>query len=245
MMSRTTALRRVLRLSVVVLSLILIVGYSLALIAFVPNHGFVLSWSPQGVLRVERTLPDHPASTRLLPDDQISAIDGVSIIRSPWRFLFAPGHDAYSYTVKRGGEYLQYTIPVQPLTADIVRWRLIPGLISLGAWLVGVVILLLATARNRAGWQAGLTIIGLAVVLAVSEAGIYGIPLAWLLSDPFLAITTIAFAQLALIPGRQEQSRLSQWSFFTLYGFAILLGLAELTDILFLRRIQRIKYPKG
>lgn len=233
-MSRTTALRRVLRLSVVMLSLILIVGYSLALIAFVPNYGFVLSWSPQGELRVERTLPDHVASTLLLPGDQISAIDGVSIIRSPWRFLFAPGHDAYSYTVKRGDEQLQYTIPVQSLISDIVRWRLIPGLIGLGAWLVGVVILLLATVRNRAGWQAGLTIIGMAVVLAVSEAGIYGIPLAWLLSDPFLAIMVIAFAQLALIPGRQERSRQSNRAFFMLYGFAILLGLAELSDILFL-----------
>lgn len=233
-MSRMIAVRRTLRISVVVLSLVAIVGYSLALITFVPNYGFVLSWSPAGELRVDRTLPGHTASSFLLPGDHILTIDDVPIVRSPWRFLFAPGKEAYAYTVMRGDEITRFMIPIQSLTGDIVRWRLIPGLISLGAWLVGVVILLLASARNRDGWQVGLTIIGLAVVLAVSEAGIYNIPMAWLVSDPFLAFMTIAFAQLALIPGKANTSRFSQWFFRLLYGFAILLGLAELIDILFL-----------
>ena len=216
------------------LSLIAIVGYSLALITFVPNYGFVLSWSPAGELRVDRTLPEHPASSFLLPGDYILSIDDVPTIRSPWHFLFTPGKEAYSYTVMRGDEIAQFMIPIQSLTGDIVRWRLIPGLISLGAWLVGVVTLLLASTRNRDGWQAGLTIIGLAVVLAVSEAGIYNIPLAWLLSDPFLAFMTIAFAQLALMPGKANTSQFYSWLFRLLYGFTILLGVAELIDILFL-----------
>jgi len=213
----------------------MIVGYSLALIVFVPNYGFILQWTPSGHLHVVRTFADHPSSSTLAAGDEIAAIDHVAIVRSPWRFLFPLDKESVTYTVARGDTIFTATVPFQPLAGEMIRWRLIPGLIGLGAWLVGAIVLLLASPRNRDGWRVGLTTIGLAVVLAVSEAALYSIPLAWLIADPLLPLMTIAFAELALLSATgKPPSRALVWMLRILYGAAILLGLVAIFDMLIL-----------
>jgi hypothetical protein len=125
---------RSIRLPLVLAALAMILFYTVVLITWVPNHGYVYQWGSDGGLRIVRVLPDPAAAALLLQaGDHIVAIDGRAVVRSPWRWLFAPGQDAHTYTLRRGEEHLQVTLPTGPLPPYEIRWRLLPGLVSLGA----------------------------------------------------------------------------------------------------------------
>jgi hypothetical protein len=83
------------------------------------------------------------------------------------------------------------------------RLRLTAGLISVGAWIVTTVILSAAPLHNRHAWQLGLVGLISSVTLAASEAVLYNIPFAGLISDPLLPVVAFAFAGLAMIPAPQ------------------------------------------
>jgi hypothetical protein len=114
-------------LTLAVLGMILF--YTVALVTWVPNHGFVYQWQNEGGLRVVRTLPDHVASAHLQTDDQIVAIDGTPVLRSPWRWLFAPGQAQHTYTIRRGEHTFQIILPTGPYPPYEIRWREHPPLL--------------------------------------------------------------------------------------------------------------------
>ncbi|RME54479.1 MAG: hypothetical protein D6790_16740, partial [Caldilineae bacterium] len=226
------------RIFLIVASFLLILGYTLALVTITPNYGFVVRWTPDGILEVLHPLPDSPAEGLLQSGDRIVAIDGRAVVRSPWHFAFPPGRDRYEYTVLRGGQRLQMEIPVTGYPFYVVRRRLMAGLVSLAAWLVGSLVLLFATRDNRPALRVGWITLALAVSLALSEASIYGLPLAWFLAEPVMPTLAVAFAGLALVPGRQGVSGAIAWLLRSLYAVAVLLGGLLALDVL-------VFYPMG
>lgn len=231
-----------LRLPLVLLALTVILFYTLALAVIVPNFGFAMRWTPDGIAQVRGPLPDRPLPAGLQPDDRILAVDGEDGLRSVWKFQLPPGRSQYTYELERDGAEVTVTVPVQPIYPEQMRRRITPGLIGLGAWAIAALILLLASPRNRAAWQVGLVTCGLAVALTASEAALYDVPLAQLLSDPWLALLCIAFAQLAFVPGERPTPVWARWLFRLLYAWAGLLGLLLLADMLWLIPARRSFY---
>lgn len=231
-----------LRIPLVLLSLGVILFYTFSLVTLVPNFGFRMRWTPEGIQRVTQPLPEFPLPDGIRSGDRLLEINGASAIRSLWRFQMTPGTRAYTYLLERDGEQVRATVPTQPYYSQLVRRRMTPGLIGLGAWAIAALILLLASPRNRAAWRTGLVTCGLAVALTASEAALYGVPLAQLLSDPWLALLCIAFAQLAFVPGEQKMPAWAARLFALLYGLAGVLGLLLLLDMLWLIPARRSIY---
>ncbi|MBI3960613.1 MAG: hypothetical protein HY328_17525 [Chloroflexi bacterium] len=231
-----------LRLPLVLLALAVILFYTLALVVIVPNFGFAMRWTPVGIAQVLGPLPERPLPAGLQPGDRILGVDGEDGLRSLWKFQLSPGRSQYTYQLERNGAEVTVTVTVQPMYPEQMRRRITPGLIGLGAWAIAALILLLASPRNRAAWRVGLVTCGLAVTLTASEAALYDVPLAQLLSDPWLPAMTIAFAHLALLPGESPASVWAKWLFRLLYTLAGLLGLLLLLDMLWLIPARRNFY---
>ncbi len=231
-----------LRLPLVLLALAIILFYTLALAVIVPNFGFSMRWMPDGTGEVLGPLPERPLPAGLQPGDRILAVDGEDSLRSVWKFQLTPGRSQYTYRLARDGSEVTVTVPVQPIYPEQMRRRITPGLIGLGAWAIAALILLLASPRNRAAWQVGLVTCALAVTLTASEAALYDVPLAQLLSDPWLPAMTIAFAHLAFVPGEKLTPLWTRWLFRLFYLLAGLLGLLVLVDMLWLIPARRSFY---
>ena len=221
-----------LRLPLVIGSALAILYFTLYLVLAVPNFGFLAQWQSDGRLAVLATLPDTPAAQQLQPGDILLNIDGQPALRHPFAPLFPPGATAYRYTLLRADDTLEQTVRNTPLTLTLLARRLVSGLVALGAWLVGSLILLLATPVNRPAWWVGIVTLALAVALAASEAALYGVPAAQLFSEPFLPLLALAFASLAFIPGQTSSHTPLPGFRFPVVG-AIALALVSLADILF------------
>jgi signal transduction histidine kinase len=223
-----------LRLPIIVLSLLSIGYCAFFLGAWVPNFLLDVSWRPDGVLRVVQPYPGTQVADLFQADDIILAIDGAPARRLPLRPLFVPRQEAYTYTIWRGGETFTVEAATGRMTPSLLYRRLASIGVALGAWLVATLIVLYATPLNGDGWTVGLVTMGLAVAIAAAEAALYGVPLTWLASEPFLPFLAVAFAQLAFLPRQGSPSRQERRFFGILYTLAAGLGLASLVEILYL-----------
>ncbi len=223
-----------LRLPVVFVSLFSILYCAVYLAVWTPNFQFQSTWRPDGVLRVVEPFPGSQVVGLFQANDVITAIDGEPARRLLLRPLFPPGREVYRYTILRGKQQLQITAPAGKMSLDLLRRRLSSVFVALGAWVVGALVILFAAPGNRDAWVIGLTTLGLAVVLAAAEAALYGVPMTWLASDPFLPFLAVCFAQLGFLPRRSPPRPLERWFMSSLYAVSAGLGLLSLVEILFL-----------
>lgn len=223
-----------LRIPIIVGALVLIVFYTIYLSIFVPNFDFFGRWQPDNVFEVVAVSSDRPAAGYLQPGDVILTVDGEPAIQTIWRPLFRPLRSSYHYTIQRGEEQLAFDIPVAPATLEFIRRRVTTGTVALATWFVAALVLLFATPQNRDAWRLGLVTMGIAVMLAASEAALYDVPTAWLASNPIIPVLSVAWAEIALIPRNKRPSNHGRPIFHWLYGVAILIGLLALFELLYL-----------
>lgn len=225
-------LKQQMRLPLVLVTLSLILYHTIYLVAFVPMGDVDFGWRlVDNALVVTNVPADSPAASALQPGDIIQAIDDQPVTWTIWQPLYTPQQSSYRYTVRRDTEFLSYVIPVVPISFPLVVERLTSGLVAFLVWLVAAVVLLLATPQNEDAWLLGLTTLGVAVVLAASEAALYGVPGAWLSSFPFLPLVAVSLAHLALLPRCGARSLRAERPFHILYIGALLLGVLAVVEL--------------
>jgi len=223
-------LKQQMRLPLVLVTLGLTLYHTIYLIAFVPMGDVDFGWRLDDNALVVTNVPaDSPAALALQTGDILQAIDGQPVTWTIWQPLYTPRQTSYRYTVQRNAEFLSYVIPVVPISFPLVVERLTSGLVAFLVWLVAAVVLLLATPQNEDAWLLGLTTLGVAVVLAASEAALYGVPGAWLSSFPFLPLVAVSLAHLALLP--RVRSLRTERPFHILYIGALLLGVFAVVEL--------------
>ncbi len=229
-----------LRVPFILATLGLILYYTLYLAVHVPYLGFEFGWVPDSVATIIDfgNYVNSPAEQYLQPDDVLLAIDGEPVRRMDWRPLFPTLEPAYEYTVKRGDRLLTFTVPVAQPTPRLVGSRVVAGTVGLAAWIVGMLIIAFATPRNREAWRVGFVTMGMALTLTASEATLYGVPGAWLGSDPLLPIMAVGFAEIALQPFTHPPGPLVRRTFQTLYVLSVGLGLAAVFEIIYLAPLR-------
>lgn len=234
--TRLEALRRWLRLPVVLVSLLFIVYYMVYLVAYVPTEAVYFSWQVDNRLVVTAVPDNSPAAPYVEPGDVLLAVDGQPVMWTIWHSFYTPGQSSYTYTVQRGQEILTYTIPALSPSLRMVLERTTSGVVAMLAWLVAAVVLLVATPQNDDAWQLGLTTLGAAVVLAASEAALYGVPLAWISSYPLLPLIGVALVQLAWLPTEPAPGGHKREIFSLLYAASLLLGIFVIMELVYLNR---------
>ncbi len=223
------------RLPLVLVALGLILYHTIYLVAFVPMEDVDFGWRLADNVSVVTDVPaSSPTAPFLQPGDVLLAIDGRAVTWTIWQPLYMPRQPAYTYTVQRGAQTLSYTIPVVPASFSLVVERLTSGVVALLVWLVAAAVLLLATPQNEDAWLLGLTTLGVAVVLAASEAALYGVPGAWLSSFPFLPLVAVSLAHLALLPRREPRLLRAERPFHLLYAGALLLSVFAVIELVVL-----------
>ncbi|MFQ5421685.1 MAG: hypothetical protein ACE5EY_15135, partial [Anaerolineae bacterium] len=222
------------RLLLITGALGLIAYYTIYVVFWVPSLDFIFSWDPDNVFKIAEVAPKAPSSPILQPGDIILTVDGKPARWMSWSPLFAPGQEAYQVTIQRSGQEWTAAIPSGAPDFELIRERVTTGIVSLLTWLVAALILLFATPQNREAWQLGLTTLGAAVVLAVSEAALLDIPGAWLLSSPFIPVVGVALARVAFLPRTTLPAPREKTLFRLLYAAAIVLGFLAAWEILYL-----------
>lgn len=222
------------RLFLITGALGLIAYYTVYVIFLVPSLDFIFIWDPDNVFKVEEVMPNSPSSLFMQPGDIILAVDGKPARWMSWSPLFAPGQETYQVTIHRSGQEWTVTIPSGAPDFELIRERVTTGIVSLLTWLIAALILLFATPQNREAWQLGLTTLGAAVVLAISEAALLDIPGAWLLSSPFIPVVSVALAQVAFLPRCTLPAPRERSLFRILYAAATVLGFLAAWEILYL-----------
>lgn len=231
---RTGRFKQRARVPIVLLSLGLILYFSIYLAAFVPSGDFEYYWLPDNVMVVQSVYEGSPVAPQIQPDDVILEIDGKPARWSLWRPLFTPGQQVHEYTIQRGEQTFNFSSATAPPNALAVRRRAASGLVALISWLVGTLAILYATPDNRDAWQLGLTTTLVAVVIAASEAALYNVPGGWLASNPFFPLIAVAWVQVALLPRDELVSLYERTAFKILYIVAALIGLAAFLELLLL-----------
>lgn len=193
-------------------------------------------------MEVRRPYAGTLAEAHLRPGDVIYQIDGQSALRSPWRFLFEWDRGTHIYDIQRGDERIQVSLPNQPMDWPEYRTRTTAGVIALGIWGIAAVILAVAPTHNRPAWRLGMVSLCTAVTLAASEGALYNIPVAWLISEPFLPLVSVAFADLALLPCPHNRLRWARRLLRVCYVGTGFLALALLLEMLILRP-QGLRLP--
>ncbi|MCB0031016.1 MAG: hypothetical protein KDE28_24055, partial [Anaerolineales bacterium] len=221
---RTGRFKQRARVPIVLLSLGLILYFSIYLAAFVPSGDFEYYWLPDNVMVVQSVYEGSPVAPQIQPNDVILEIDGKPARWSLWRPLFTPGQQVHEYTIQRGEQTFNFSSATAPPNALAVRRRAASGLVALISWLVGTLAILYATPDNRDAWQLGLTTTLVAVVIAASEAALYNVPGGWLASNPFFPLIAVAWVQVALLPRDELVSLYERTAFKILYIVAALIG---------------------
>jgi ABC-2 type transport system ATP-binding protein len=223
-----------LRLPLVVIPLLAIGYCCISLVWLVPNFQFSATWKPDGVMRVTRPYPDTVVAKILQTDDIIVAIDGKAVRRSTSTWLFQPGREEYHYTILRNSEALEVEAPVGSMTWYVLRIRLPSTILAVFVWLVGAIIVMFAPPSNREAWLVGAVVLGLATIVATSEASLYGIPYTWLASAPLLPAISVAYVYLAMLPSWAQGRIIFRWLFGFAFIFALLLGAVCIYEIFWL-----------
>ncbi|MBX3001379.1 MAG: hypothetical protein KF893_22850 [Caldilineaceae bacterium] len=226
-------LLRQVRVPLLLLTLTAILFYTFAVVSFVPNYPFLSRWTDDGRMEVIEPYPDTAAEGLLAPGDRILEIDGWPVLRSPWRHLFSQDAPFHRYIIERNGTQQGLDLPALPMTWSEIRQRTTAGVVALGGWIVATLILLAASPQHKQAWQVGLVGLGLAVALAASEAALYNVPTAWLVSDALMPLVSVAFVQLALLPGG-DTSLVGSRILAAGYLVAILISVASLFNMLVL-----------
>ena len=194
------------RLPLVVAALIGVIYYTAYSLFYVPVTVATFFPGPANRLEIKSVVADTEAALLLQADDQLLAVDGQPVAWPLQRPLYTPGQAAYTYTIDRDGTVMDYTIPVPSASLTRLGERIANGVLVLLGWLVGSLVLLLATPQNKDGWQLGLTTLAGSVILAAVAAAEYGVPGAWLLGYPWLPWLSVALVQLALLPRQHRPS---------------------------------------
>ena len=233
----TNTTQRFIRLVVVSVTFIITLYYTAYLYIAVPFFGFDVTWKPDNVLTVIDISSNRNSGSFFQVGDQILTIDGYPAYQNIWQPLYSPGRSAYTYTIQREGEVHIFEIPVETGNPEITLEALersLTGLVALSFWMVGALIILFATPSNGEAWFLGFVTLTTAVVLAASEAALYNVPSAWLLSNPFYPFVGVLLVRLAFLPQVKPLSSLLQSIFRGLYVLAIVLGLMALFELLYL-----------
>ncbi|MCP5096839.1 MAG: hypothetical protein GY943_14915 [Chloroflexi bacterium] len=233
-LTRLEKLRQRVRISVIVITLALILYHTIYLAFFVPLYEIDFIWGRDNVVSVAAVPQHSTAAPYLQPGDTILAVDDRPMQWTVWQPQFVPGKAGYTYTVQRGDDLFTVSIPVAEPDFKFIRERITTGMVSLLTWLIGTIIILFATPQNRDAWQLGVATLGAAVVLAASEASLYGVPFAWLNTYPFLPMVSVALMQVALLPRRGLPSRREYVLFGTLYASGVISGFVALFELLYL-----------
>lgn len=223
-----------LRIPLIIAGLGLITFFTFYVAFFVPPLDFIYVWQPDSVFKVEDVSFDWPSASSLMAGDIILTIDGQPARWANWTPLFAPQQDEYQITLMRNGETITTTLHFPSLDLNLISERLTAGLVSLLNWFVAALVILFAPPRNRAAWQLGLATLLSSMVLAASEAALYNVPGAWLLSNPFYAVCGIALAHVAMLPRITPPSKHERVLFRVLYCVAFLIGAFSVWELVYL-----------
>ena len=229
-----------LRLPIILVSLGLIIYYTVYLVFQVPYYGFTFIWRPDNVATVAAFEPyeDPPAGQYLQKEDVIKRIDDKPVLNIDWTPLFTVLKASYKYTVQREDQILTFEIPVASPNFAAIAERVTAGTVALIIWAIAGLIILFATPKNRDAWWVGIIFLGIAISLAASEASLQGVPFARLGSEPLLPIIIVGFLSIALLPRINPPTRRERTIFAILLTLAAILGLMLLWDIFYLN-------PKG
>ena len=224
-----------LRFPIVGLSFALILYQLIYLIFVIPTDPIPYHWRPDHVMTV-RGVNQSIATDALLPHpgDVIVSINGKPVMRHLFEARYPRPSEPRIYTLQRDDHTFTFEVPINSQDANQLRSRMTVGIVALLSWLLGAIIVLVAPQQNRDAWQLGLTILAAATVVVTSEGAIQGVPGGWILSNPFLPLVAVAWAQVALMPRRSLRSKPETLIFNMLYGCAILLGLIAALELIYL-----------
>ncbi len=112
-----------------------------------------------------------------------------------------PLQPSYTYTIQRGHEVLVVTIStvVRP-TPRLLETRIPSGVLSLCSWLVGAVLLFFARPNNVQALRAGTVFLLGTVVLIGIQAGLEGVPGAWVGGHVLVFYFPLGFLYLGTLP---------------------------------------------
>lgn len=226
-----------LRLPIVLLTLVVIVYFCIAIITQIRLGIVGLSElsDPSNSQEVLEVIPDTSASRLILPGDRLIAVDGwPTQFNVDWH-NFYPVKDSFVLTLRRSEEVLTVTVLTTPPALEDLASRIILPTVSVLTWLVGALILLLATPRNYEAWHVGFIVLSMALVLVGMAALVYEIPGGQMISGGLMTIAAVGFAELALFPSGGVISRPVRRFFRAAYAGALFVSAINLFDMFILR----------
>ena len=218
----------------VVAALLFILYCNIYLWFFLPFDDFTYGWRPDSRLYVFEVLPDSTAAPFLQVGDRLLAVDGRPVQRMRALYL-PPLRGEHEYVVERAGRRLTYRIPTISQPPSYLLETLAPaGVIALVSWLLGAVLLYFAEPENVQARRAGAVFVLGAVALMGVQAGLEGVPGAWIAGHVLIFFLPPGFLYLGLIPRIKpltaRRRRLLTWLLLP----ATLLALAGVYEVLFL-----------
>lgn len=198
----------------------------------VPFSEFGFYWRPEHQL-VITDIPASAMDSGLQTGDHVLAIDGGVVHRSAQVFNERT-KQTYMYTVARDGE--QLTVPVNfpaSWTPTGLSYRLPAGILVLGFWFVGVVMLHFAQRKNGEAIRVAYVFIGISVAVAGVQAELLNVTGAWL-SRPLWYLVVVGILYLGFVPRMHPMSESTKRVFIGLTVVAVLLGLVAFFEALLL-----------
>ena len=203
-----------------------------------PHPGFDFETQPDGTIVVYDPVPGSPAASVLRTGDIIQAVDGWPTTQvADWHWLF-PLRNAYTYQIARAGTIFTVEVAVIPMPMEGLLIRLMPYAVALSTALIGALILIYATPRNRAAWRAGIIFLTLSVTLASASGSVYFAPGAFVAFHGLMVLAGVGYAELALYPRAQPVSRPVRIAFAITYAVALALTLLSVYELI-------VVYPTG
>jgi len=197
----------------------------------VPFSDFGFHWRPEYQLVIKETPAASMALSSLQPGDQVLTIDEREVHRSASVFR-EWAKTTYTYTVVREGEPVTVLVAYPGALTEIgLSYRLPSGILVLGFWLVGFIMLRFARKENVTAVHVAYIFIGLAAAIIGVQAEVLSVTGAWL-SRPFWYLTVVGILYLGFVPRMQPLGVGARRIFKGLVIIAVALGLLALWEAL-------------
>lgn len=196
-----------------------------------PFSDFGFHWRPEYQLVIKEIPDSSMASSSLQPGDLVLTIDGREIHRSAPVFNEL-AKTTYTYTVMREGEPVTVLVAYPGTLTEIgLSYRLPSGILVLGFWLVGFIMLRFAEKENVTAVRVAYIFIGLAAAITGVQAEVLSVTGAWL-SRPLWYLVVVGILYLGFVPRMQPLGGVTRLVFKGLAVMAVLLGLLALWEAL-------------
>lgn len=196
-----------------------------------PFSDFGFYWRPEHQLVIKEAPAASMAALSLQTGDLVLEIDGREVHRSAPVFN-GRARETYAYTVVREGEPVTVSVTYPEALTEIgLSYRLPSGILILGFWLVGFIMVRFAREEGVVAVRVAYAFIIIAAAITGVQAEVLSVTGAWL-SRPLWYLAVVGILYLGFMPRMQPLALMTRRVFAGLIIMALALGLLALWEAL-------------